>query len=72
MMIVVIAATNLSFENRIMNARTMNRIELVYRIARFGFLIALGLLALSAFSQPEPRLKMTTRIGTKSRPKQDH
>jgi transcriptional regulator GlxA family with amidase domain len=48
MMIVVIAATNLSSENRIMNARTINRIELVYRVARFGFLLALGVLALSA------------------------
>src|SRR6058998_809619 len=47
-MIVVIAATNLLSENRIMNARTMNRIELVYRVARFGFLLALGVLALSA------------------------
>jgi len=48
MMIVVIAATNPSFENRIMNAHTMNRIEVVYRVARFGFLLALGVLALSA------------------------
>jgi putative intracellular protease/amidase/YHS domain-containing protein len=48
MMIVVIAATNLSLENRIMNAPTMNRIEIVYRVARFGFLLALGVLALSA------------------------
>ena len=47
-MIIVIAATDLSFENRIMNARTINRIELVYRAARFGFLLALGVLALSA------------------------
>ena len=45
MMIVVIAATNLLSENRIMNARTMNRIELVYRAAQFGFLLALGVLA---------------------------
>src|SRR5437899_3600075 len=48
MMIVVIAATNLSSENRIMNARTINRIELVYRVAQFGFLLALGVLALSS------------------------
>ncbi len=48
MMIVVIAATNPSSENRIMNARTTNRIELVYQIARFGFLLSLGVLALSA------------------------
>jgi len=31
-----------------MNAPTMNRIEIVYRVARFGFLLALGVLALSA------------------------
>ena len=48
MMIVVIAATKLSSENRIMNARTINRIELVCRVARFGLLLALGVLALSA------------------------
>src|SRR5215472_3344826 len=48
MMIVVIAATTLSVENRIMNARTINKIEFVYRMARFGFLLALGLLALRA------------------------
>ena len=47
-MIVVIAATNLLSENRIMNTRIMNRIELVYRVAQFGFLLALGVLALSA------------------------
>ena len=48
MVIVVIAATNLLSENCDMNARTMNKIEFVYRIARFGFLLALGVLALSA------------------------
>mgnify|MGYP003693970933 CR=1 FL=1 len=48
MMIVVIAATNPSSENRIMNARTTNRIEFVCQVARFGFLLALGVLALSA------------------------
>jgi putative intracellular protease/amidase/YHS domain-containing protein len=48
MMIVVIAATNMLSENRNMNARTINKIEFVYRIARFGFLLALGLLALRA------------------------
>src|SRR5215211_6398206 len=31
-----------------MNARTINKIEFVYRMARFGFLVALGLLALRA------------------------
>jgi putative intracellular protease/amidase/YHS domain-containing protein len=48
MMIVVIAATNLSAENRIMNARTINKVEFVYRMARLGFLLALSLLALRA------------------------
>src|SRR5881296_4275125 len=48
MMIVVIAATNMSSENRIMNARTINKIEVVYRVARFGFLLALGVLTLTA------------------------
>ena len=47
-MIVVIAATDLLSESPIMNARTIDRIELVYRAARFGFLLALGVLALSA------------------------
>ena len=31
-----------------MNARAINKIEFVYRVARFGFLLALGLLALRA------------------------
>jgi putative intracellular protease/amidase/YHS domain-containing protein len=48
MVIIVIAATHLSSENRIMNARTINRIEFVCSVARFGFLLALGVLALSA------------------------
>src|SRR4029077_12765636 len=48
MMIVVIAATNMSSENRIMNARTINKIEFVYRVGRFGFLLALGVLTLTA------------------------
>jgi putative intracellular protease/amidase/YHS domain-containing protein len=47
-MIVVIAATNPSFEDSGMNARTINKVEFVCRIARFGFLLALGLLALRA------------------------
>jgi putative intracellular protease/amidase/YHS domain-containing protein len=47
-MIVVIAATRLSSERPIMNARTIDRIEFVYRAARFGFLLVLGVLALSA------------------------
>src|SRR4030095_6736371 len=50
MMIVVIAAMKVASENRIMNARlsTRNKIEFLCRIARFGFLLALGLLALRA------------------------
>src|SRR6184192_2308242 len=48
MMIVVIAATNMLSENRIMNARTINKIEFVCRVARFGFLLALGVLTLTA------------------------
>jgi putative intracellular protease/amidase/YHS domain-containing protein len=48
MMIVVIAATWLSAEHLIMNARTINRVEVIYRVARFGFLLTLALLALSA------------------------
>jgi len=47
MMIVVIAATNMSSENRIMNAPTINKIEFVYRAARFGLLLALGVLTLT-------------------------
>src|SRR5689334_1819039 len=55
MMIVVIAATKLSSESRVMNARTINKIEFVYRIARFGFLLTLGLLALrSIFATAAP------------------
>src|SRR5438034_1882480 len=55
MVIVVIAATKLSSENQTMNARlhTMNKIEFVYRLARFGLLIALGLLALRALFATE-------------------
>ena len=50
MMIVVIAATKLSSENRAMNttSRTRDKIEFVFPVARFGFLLALGLLALRA------------------------
>ena len=62
-MIVVIAATNPSSENRNMNARTMNRIELVYRVARFGFLLALGVLALKPF-KVELNLYKTFRLDT--------
>jgi len=55
-MIVVIAAIDSSVEID-MNARTMNKIEFVYKAARFGFLLALGLLALSALFASDARVK---------------
>src|SRR5438045_4328855 len=70
MMIVVIAATNPSFENRIMNAHTMNRIEAVYRVARFGFLLALGLLALSALFATAAPVKTDERSNPNGVPTQ--
>jgi len=54
MMIVVIAATDLRFENCDMNARMIDRIEFVHRIARFGFLVVLGLLAMRAIFATAP------------------
>jgi putative intracellular protease/amidase/YHS domain-containing protein len=66
MMIIVIAATDLPSENRTMNARsrTSNQIEFVYQVARFGFLLALGVLALSAlFSTAAP-----VKTGDRSNP----
>ena len=47
-MIVVIAATTLSPENGTMNARTINKIEFVSQLIRFGLLLSLGVLALTA------------------------
>jgi putative intracellular protease/amidase/YHS domain-containing protein len=61
LVIVVIAATNLSSENCDMNARTMNKIEFVYRIARFGFLLALGVLALTALFATAAPVKTDAR-----------
>ena len=61
MVIVVIAATNLLSENRDMNARTMDKIEFVYRIARFGFLLAMGVLALSALLATASPVKTDAR-----------
>jgi hypothetical protein len=61
MMIIVIAATNLSSENQTMNARTINRIEFVYRVARFGFLLALGVLALTALATTAAPIKTDDR-----------
>src|SRR5438477_5403084 len=61
MVIVVIAATNMLSENCDMNARTMNKIDFVYRIARFGFLLALGVLALSALFATAAPVKTDAR-----------
>jgi len=61
MMIIVIAATKLSSENRIMNARTINRIEVGFCVARFGFLLALGVLALSALFATGAPVKTDSR-----------
>ena len=44
-----------------MNARTIDRIELVYRAARFGFLLALGVLALSALVATATPVKTDNR-----------
>jgi len=44
-----------------MNARTMNKIEFVYRIARFGFLLALGVLALTALFATAAPVKTDAR-----------
>jgi putative intracellular protease/amidase/YHS domain-containing protein len=62
-MIVVIAATNMSSENRIMNARTINKIDFVYRVARFGFLLALGVLTLTALFTTAAPIETTTSSG---------
>jgi putative intracellular protease/amidase/YHS domain-containing protein len=44
-----------------MNARTIDRIEFVYRAARFGFLLALGVLALSALVATATPVKTDNR-----------
>ena len=44
-----------------MNARTMDKIEFVYRIARFGFLLAMGVLALSALLATAAPVKTDAR-----------
>src|SRR3954451_16263846 len=44
-----------------MNARTTNRIEFVYQVARFGFLLALGVLALNALFATGARVKTDNR-----------
>jgi transcriptional regulator GlxA family with amidase domain len=61
MVIVVIAATNLSSEDRTMNARTADKIEFFCRVARFGLLLALGLLALRALFATETPVKSDDR-----------
>src|SRR5436190_15901470 len=66
MVIVVVAATDLSAENRTMNPRTMNKIEFVYQVARFGFLLALGLLALSALFTTAAPVKTDDRSNAKA------
>src|SRR5437762_5914115 len=70
MVIVVVAATDLSVENRTMNPRTMNKIEAVYRVARFGFLLALGLLALSALFATAAPVKTDERSNPNGVPTQ--
>ncbi len=70
MVIVVVAATDLSAENRTMNPRTMNKIEAVYRVARFGFLLALGLLALSALFATAAPVKTDERSNPNGVPTQ--
>jgi putative intracellular protease/amidase/YHS domain-containing protein len=59
MMIVVIAATDPLSENPAMNARprSINWIECVYQIARFAFVLVLGLLALRAVFATETPVK---------------
>jgi len=63
MMIVVIAATPLASENQSMNARshTSSKIEFAYQVARFGFLLALSVLALSALFATATPVKTDAR-----------
>src|SRR5262249_13686792 len=61
MMIVVIAAMPLSSENRTMNARTMNKIEFVYGVTQFVFLLGMGCLALNALFAPAAPVKTDER-----------
>jgi putative intracellular protease/amidase/YHS domain-containing protein len=70
MVIVVIAATPLSYENQTMNARlhTMNKIEFVYRAARFGLLLVLGVLALRALFAAAAPIKTDERSNPKEAP----
>src|SRR5881392_2655913 len=70
MVIVVIAAMSSSSENRTMNARTLNKLEFVYRVARFGFLLALGLLALSALFATAAPVKTDERSNPNGVPTQ--
>ena len=63
MVIVVIAATNPSSENQTMNARlhTLNKMEFVYRLARFALLLVLGVLALRALFATAAQVKTSDR-----------
>jgi len=70
MMIVVIAATAFASENRTMNARTINKIEFVYRIARFSFWLALGLLGLKALFATEAPINADDRANPNGAPTQ--
>src|SRR5205809_5335987 len=70
MMIVVIAAIGFSSENRTMNARTLNKLEFAYRVARFGFLLALGLLALRALFATAAQVKTDDRANPSGVPTQ--
>src|SRR6266576_5062773 len=53
-----------------MNARTLNKLEFVYRIARFGFLLALGLLSLSALFATAVQVKTDDRANPNGVPTQ--
>ena len=45
-----------------MNARTINKIEFVYRIARFGFLLVLGVLMLRAIFAADVPVKTDAKL----------
>ena len=53
-----------------MNARTINKIEFVYRITRFGFWIALGLLGLKALFASEAPVKTDDHANPNGAPTQ--
>jgi hypothetical protein len=61
MMIIVIAAIHLASENRTMNTQKMNKMEFVYRLTRFGFLLALALLGLRVLFATQNPVKTNDR-----------